>query len=168
MSLKINMTVETDASGNVPEMTGRNVSNVDATACGDEKQAVTEGLAFMAKFEISRLRMRYGTGTVELRTGDSAEQKTEELFYASCCFNLFDVKSAQPQEFSFGNPNRACDLPTAAHSALRIARRFDRKVSFMFNGVAVPPVEQKGEITQNDIRAVVDSYTRVSEKRPKF
>ena len=166
MSLKVSMVADTDGSGNLPEITGRNVAYVDATACGDEKQAVGEALTFMEKFDIPRLKVRYGTGSIEVRTGDVPEQKAEELFYASCCFSLYDVQSLKADELSFGNPNRACDLPTAAHSALRIAKRFDRKVTFAFNSVAVP-AEPKAEITQSDIRAVVDTFNHLEQNRPK-
>jgi hypothetical protein len=167
MTLKINMAVDTDESGNVPAITGRNVNYVDATSCGDEKQAVDEAMDFMDRFEITRLKMRYGTGMVELHTGDNRDQKAEELFHASCCFDISNVKSFSADEFSFGNPNRACGVDAAAHSALRIAKRFDRKVSFMFNNVAVPAVEPKAEITQSDIRAVVDSYNK-AQIPPRF
>lgn len=167
MSLKVNMVLDTDDTGNLREATGRNVAYVDASACGDEKQAISEAQSFMEKFDIGRLKVRYGTGSVELRTGDVLEQKAEELFYASCCFDINQAKSFEGNDIAFGNPNKACDLPSAVHSALRIAKRFDRKVAFAFNNVAVPPVEPKAEITQNDIRAVVDAFNRPDKNRPK-
>lgn len=166
MTLKVNFSVETDETGKLGEMSGRNVASVDATACGDETQAVTEALAFMARMDIQRLRVRYGVGSVELRTGDDVKVKTDELFYNSICFSLYDVSSFQAEELKFGNPSRSCDIGTAAHSALRIAKRFDKNVTFKFNDVAVPPVKPPAEITQNEIRAVVDAYSKANEKRP--
>src|SRR4051812_8050598 len=116
MTLKVNMIADTDEFGRVPEITGRNIASVDASACGDERQAIDEAIAFMKSMEMGRLKVRYGTGSVELRYGDKPEQKAEELFYASCCFSLYDVKSLKDPELAFGNPNRACDITTAAHS----------------------------------------------------
>lgn len=165
MTLKVNMVADTDDLGNLPEIAGCRVISVDASACGDELDAVRQSLCFMNKRGLDQLPVSYGHGNIQLRKSDDAAQKADELFYASCCFDLYEVKSFQDPEFRFGEPKQAKDITEAVHSALRVSRRFETKVSFTFNGVAVPAVEQKGEITQNDITAAVKSYTRASDLR---
>jgi hypothetical protein len=167
MSLKVNITVDTDETGKLTDIHGSNVVSVDASNCGDEAQAIAEAAQLMEHMDIQWLKLRYGSGAVELRKGDDLKNKAQELFFASCCFNLYEVENLGQPEFKFGNPNRPCNIETAAHSALRISKHFDRKVSFKFNDVALPPVHQKDDITLADVRAVMETYTRASDKHYK-
>ncbi len=164
MSLKVNISAETDETGGLPDIKAQHVVSVDASSCGDEAQAIAEAAQFMDRMDIPSLRLRYGLGAIDLRKGDDLKAKTHELFFSSCCFNLYEVPNLNQREFNFGDPIRPCKIEEAAHSALRISKQFDCKVSFKFNQVAVPPVEQHEPITPEHIRAVADSYYRAKDK----
>ncbi|TAL39493.1 MAG: hypothetical protein EPN97_02205 [Alphaproteobacteria bacterium] len=163
--LKVQISADADDLGELKPVRADQITGVDASACGDELEAVRQSLRFMDRQGLDQLPVSYGHGRIQLRKSDDAAQKADELFYASCCFDLYEVKSFQDPEFRFGEPRQARDITEAVHSALRVSRRFGTKVSFTFNGVAVPAVEQKNDITQNDITAGVKAYTRASDAR---
>jgi hypothetical protein len=165
--LKVLISAETDEFSELKPVRSDQIMGVDASACGDELEAVRQSLRFLDKQGLDQLPVTYGHGRIQLKKSDDAAQKADELFYASCCFDLYEVKSFQDPEFRFGEPKQARDINEAVHSALRVSQRFGARVSFTFNGVAVPAVEQKGAITQNDIAFSVKAYNRAFEARKR-
>jgi hypothetical protein len=162
--LKVQILAETNEECELKPTRSEQIAGVDASACGDELEAVRQTLRFMDRQGLDQLPVDYGHGRIKLRKGDDPSQKADELFYSSCCFDLYEVKSFQDKEFRFGEPRQAHDITEAVHSALRISRRFGTKVSFVFNTIAVPAVEQKGDITPDDIQRAVRSYTNAASE----
>ena len=162
--LKVQISAETTEDGDLKPTRSEQIKGVDASACGDELEAVRQTLRLMSRQGLDQLPVTYGHGSIKLRKSDDAAQKADELFHSSCCFDLYEIKSFKDTEFRFGEPKQAKDITEAVHSALRISRRFETKVSFLFNAISVPAVEQKSDITQDDIERGVKAYNRASSE----
>lgn len=155
--LKFLLSATADDAGNVG---ASRVIEADASAYGNELAALHTASKLMDKQGLDDLRVTYGRGVVTLFKGDDLAEKADELFYAANAFNLRQLPSLTVPELAFGEPERAGNIQEAAHSALRIAQKFNRKVSFQFNNVAVAGVEPKAVITKSDIDAVVATYSK--------
>lgn len=158
--LKVHIVADTDGEGNLKPVLPRHIGHVDASACGDELAAVQHALKFMEKQDLAKLLVVYGRGRINLNKEDNPVKKADELFYESCAFDLYRIKSFKDPEFNLGEPIRANNIDDAARSALCVSKRFGVRVSFTFNNIAVPPVEQKGEITRDDVLKVTKAYNR--------
>lgn len=153
--LKLLLSATTDEAGNI---SAPKVLEADASAYGNELAALQAASQFIDKQGLQSLRVTYGNGVVNLLKGDDVARKADDLFYSANAFNLRAVPDLAAPELSFGEPDRARNIDEAAHSALRIAQKFNRKVSFMFNNVAVRDVEPKAFITKADVDAVKARY----------
>lgn len=161
--LKVTLSLEADDQGVMQEQSCQ-VIDADGSHYSDELAALSAAANLMQKMDLDQLCVIYGHGRVLLKQGDDLFKKADELFYRSSCFDLSRISLTGP-ELKLGEPDQAGNITEAARSALRIARRFDKKVSFIFNCISVPTVEQKGEITQRDIKAVEESYFRAFHNR---
>lgn len=160
--LKLFLTATADETGN---MSAPKAFEADASGYGNELAALQAASQFIDKQGLESLRVTYGNGQVTLAKGEDLAKKADDLFYSANAFSLRDVPSLTAPELKLGEPERARNIDQAAHSALRIAQKFNRKVSFQFNGVAVPAVEPLAVITQADIKRVSDSYSKAFSAR---
>ncbi len=158
--LKLTLSATADDAGNIG---ASRVVEADASAYGNELAALQAASRLMDKQGLDDLRVTYGNGVVNLFKGDDLAEKADELFDRASAFSLRQLPSLTVPELAFGEPDRARNIQEAAHSALRIAQKFNRKVSFQFNSIAVAGVEPKAEITKKDIEAVVDTYSKASK-----
>jgi hypothetical protein len=154
--LKLLLSATTDDAGN---LSAPKPLEADASAYGNELQGLQAAAQFIEKQGLESLRVSYGNGVVMLRKGDDLATKAEDLFYSANAFSLRSLPSLTAPELKLGEPERARNIGEAAHSALRIAQKFNRKVSFTFNSVAVGDVEPKAVITRADIDAVSAKYS---------
>lgn len=154
--LKLLLSATTDEAGNIY---APKVLEADASAYGNELAALQAASTFMQKQGLDVLPVTYGHGIVTLSKGDDLAKKADDLFYSANAFSLRSLPSLTAPELKLGEPERAGDIGQAAHSALRIAQKFNRKVSFMFNNVAIRDVEPKADITKADIDAISAKYS---------
>lgn len=153
--LKLILSATTDEAGN---MSAPKPVEADASAYSNELAALQAASQFIEKQGLESLRVTYGNGFVNLLKGDDVARKADDLFYSANAFSLRGLPSLTAPELKLGEPERARNINEAAHSALRIAQKFNRKVSFQFNSVAVAGIEPKAVITKKDIDAVVNTY----------
>lgn len=153
--LKLLLSATTDEAGNI---SAPKVLEADASAYGNELAALQAASQFIDKQGLQSLRVTYGNGVVNLLKGDDVARKADDLFYIGNAFSLRNVPSLTAPELNLGEPVSARNIDEAAYSALRIAQKFNRKVSFMFNHVAVRDVEPKAVITKADLDAVTARY----------
>jgi hypothetical protein len=154
--LKLFLSATADDAGN---MSAAKAFEADASAYGNELAALQAASQFIDKQGLQSLRVTYGNGVVNLLKGDDIARKADDLFYSANAFSLRDLPSLTAPELKLGEPERARNINEAAHSALRIAQKFNRKVSFQFNHVTVRDVEPKAVITKADIDEVAARYS---------